>query len=119
MKLEKFDLEKALNGAKVITGGGLAVTQLTKFKTVDNWNLYGIMDNEVHCWNEQGTHKDSCSNVYDLCIGVEVQSVWVNLYTTIEGGIMLGHCYKIKEDAEYDGKSNSSYIKTIEITDEV
>jgi hypothetical protein len=34
MKLEKFDLEKAINGAKVVTRDGREVTQLTKFESV-------------------------------------------------------------------------------------
>jgi len=120
MKLEKFDLEKALNGAKVVTNQGKEVTQLHFFSNVKGpYVLYGCIENGVARWTEDGCFLDYNSKHYnDLFIETEIISIWVNLYSTIDGGIILGHSFKIKEDAEYDGKSNSFYIKTIEITDE-
>jgi hypothetical protein len=119
MKVEKFDLEKVIHGAKVITRDGREVSQLTKFETYDKFCLYGLVDEQVYCWSIKGEYSDNSSCSMDLFIQGEVQSIWVNLYTTRDGGIQLGHCYKIKEEAEYDGKGSSGYIKTIEITDEV
>jgi len=119
MKLEKFNLEKALNGAKVVTRDGCEVTQLTKFESNERNIIYGVIESNIFNWDIDGcvSYFDSKIKHLDIFIAVEPKSIWVNLYSTIDGGIILGHCYKIKEDAEYDGKSNSSYIKTIEITE--
>ena len=126
MKLEKFDLEKALNGARVFTCGGLEVTQLTKFETVDKFNLYGVINNEVNCWAEDGERKDAHSNVYDLCLAVETKSIWVNVYKNKNGDFWHGSpCFPTFESAQNYVTNQGSqimkacYIKTIEITDEV
>lgn len=118
MKLEKFDLEKAIHGRKVFTWGGLEVTQLTKFETVDKAKLYGVIDGEVHCWDEDGWHNNSHSNVYDLCLAVEPQRIWVNVLK-INGQIGLGAIGYTKEEAINNNYHTDKYIKTIEITDEV
>ena len=119
MNLEKFDLEKVIHGAKVVTRDGQEVTQLTKFDTYEKFCFYGVVNDEIQCWDIKGRYCEGATPNMDLFLLGEVQSIWVNLYTTRDGGIQLGHCYKIKEEAEYDGKGSSSYIKTIEITDEV
>jgi hypothetical protein len=119
MKLQKFDLERVIHGAKVVTRDGRDVLKLTNFG-LEDYPLVGVLDDGINSWTIDGYYQDKNEeSEKDLFLSVESKSIWVNVYTTIEGGIMLGHCYKIKEDAEYDGKSNSSYIKTIEITDEV
>ena len=120
MKLKKFDLEKVIHGAKVVTRDGREVLELTKFENIKDYPLVGVLDNEIQSWTIEGYYMDGFEELdADLFLLGEVQSIWVNLYTTRDGGIQLGHCYKIKEEAEYDGKGSSSYIKTIEITDEV
>jgi hypothetical protein len=85
MKLEKFDLEKALNGAKVVTRDGHEVTQLTKFESVnDDYPVIGVLDNNLQAWTTQGkfntNHGESDA---DLFLAVEPQRVWVNVFTTI------------------------------------
>jgi hypothetical protein len=119
MKLEKFDLEKVIHGAKVVTRDGREVLELTKFENLGELPLVGVVDGDLETWSIKGKYSRDIASNMDLFIVGEVQSIWVNLYTTRDGGIQLGHCYKIKEEAEYDGKGSSSYIKTIEITDEV
>jgi hypothetical protein len=71
MKLEKFDLEKALNGAKVVTRDGKEVKELTKFEGLSLYILVGLIDGEVHSWNEDGWHHNERSGVYDLFLAVE------------------------------------------------
>jgi hypothetical protein len=119
MKLEKFDLEKAIHGAKVYTFGGLEVTQLTKFETADKAKLYGVIDDEVHCWDEYGLHNDSYSVVYDLRIAVEPQRIWINIYRNKFGNLCNSLTCTSKEGAELEKEGRHGYVKTIEVTDEL
>jgi hypothetical protein len=56
MKTKPFNLEKALNGAKVVTRDGREVTQLTCFDTSDNYeySLYGVIGKDICCWARTG-----------------------------------------------------------------
>jgi hypothetical protein len=121
MKLEKFDLEKVIHGAKVFTRDGREVTQLTKFETYDKFCLYGVVDDEVECWTIDGQYTGNSSCSMDLFLESKVQSVWVNVYRKCwDGEIFIGNNrYKSHEDAIEDVRENDpDYIKTIEITDE-
>jgi hypothetical protein len=126
MKLEKFDLEKVLNGAKVVTRDGREVTQLTKFEDVGKYPLVGVLEGDVKTWTIKGYYLDGWKELNaDLFIEGKVQSVWVNIYKNKYNGEIFIGCdrYKSKEDAinnTYDKfHTTSEYIKTIEITDEV
>jgi hypothetical protein len=120
MKLEKFDLEKAINGAKVVTRDGHEVTQLTKFESVnDDYSVLGVLDNNLQAWTRQGkfnTNHGECDA--DLFIAVEPQRVWVNVLK-INGHIGLGAIGYTKEEAKMKNIHMDKYIKTIEITDEL
>jgi hypothetical protein len=122
MKLEKFDLEKALNGAKVVTSDGREVTQLTKFDTYEKFCLYGVVNDEIQCWDIKGRCYEGVNPNIDLCIVGKVQSIWVNIYRKDgDEGIFIGNRrYTSQEDAiEYIHQNDTDYIKTIEITDEL
>ena len=122
MKLEKFDLEKALNGAKVVTRDGREVSQFIKFDTYEKFSLYGVVNDEIQCWDIKGRYCEGATPNMDLYIEGEVQSVWVNVYRRSEdGGIFVGNNgHKSKEDAiKCIQENDPDYIKTIEITDEV
>jgi hypothetical protein len=124
MKLQKFDLEKALNGAKVVTRDGHEVTQLTKFESVnDDYPVIGVLDNNLQAWTTQGkfntNHGESDA---DLFLAVEPQRVWVNVFKGNIGNLYVGFTtYDSKEMAIRckDNLNPESYIKTIEITDEL
>jgi len=122
MKLEKFDLEKALNGAKVVTRDGREVTQLTTFEGVGKYPLIGVLEGNVKTWTIKGYHLVGDICYEDLFIKGKVESIWVNIYKNKNNGeIFIGYNrYKSKEDAiTYDTfPTTSEYIKTIEITDE-
>jgi hypothetical protein len=121
MKLQKFDLEKALNGAKVVTRDGHEVTQLTKFESVnDDYPVIGVLDNNLQAWTTQGkfntNHGESDA---DLFLAVEPQRVWVNVYHDNYGEI-YAQFFRDETLAISRGKvKGSNYIKTIEITDEL
>ena len=119
MKLEKFDLEKALNGAKVVTRDGLEVTQLTKFETYHKFRLYGVVDDELQCWTIDGQYSEAVviSNM-DLFLVGEARRAWVNIYGNGRDIITSGG-YRTREDATRNIREDYEYIKTIEITDEL
>jgi hypothetical protein len=120
MKLEKFDLEKAINGAKVVTFDGREVKELTKFEGLKNYPLVGILDNNLQTWTTQGKcnadHAGECA--VDLFLSVEPQRIWVNVLK-INGQIGLGAIGYTKEEAINNNYHTDKYIKTIEITDEL
>jgi hypothetical protein len=122
MKLEKFDLEKALNGAKVVTRDGREVKELTKFEGFKDYPLVGIVDSQLHTWTTQGLislHLGECGA--DLFLAVEPKRIWVNVYNR-NGKLWLGGCqYDSLTEAKLHAVDtpNMQYIKTIEITDEI
>jgi hypothetical protein len=119
MKTKPFNLEEALNGAKVVTRDGREVKELTKFESFEDYPLVGVLDNELKSWNEQGKHTNFCvgDSSLDLFLAVEPQRIWVCVYK-ISGQIGLGAICYSKEEAESKIISTANYIKTIEITDE-
>lgn len=119
MKLEKFDLEKALNGAKVVTREGREVTQFTKFEIDSKFPLHGVVGSKLYSWMIDGYFKENndCSSI-DLFLAVEPQRIWSNVYKHENGNIWLGGYYRSLLDAKKSIYSKE-YIKTIEITDEI
>lgn len=123
MRTKEFNLQEALNGAKVVTRDGREVTQLTKFETIEEHCLYGVVDEEIHSWLKNGTFYAHTKNKNDLFLAVEPRRIWVNVYEGSTGEIFtVNHSYSSLEMAIHDKKYHEGmfckYIKTIEITDE-
>jgi hypothetical protein len=119
MKLEKFDLEKALNGGKVVTRDGREVLEFTKFENIKDYPLVGVLDNQIYAWTIEGYYVDGCNELNaDLFIEGKVQSVWVNVYKSDKQNILVSGSYKKKETALNCILTSYHYIKTVEITDE-
>jgi len=121
MKLEKFDLEKVIHGAKVVTRDGREVLELTKFENLGELPLVGVVDGDLETWSIKGKYSRDIASNMDLCIVGKVQSIWVNIYKKSNNGeIYIGsQRYKSKQNAiNAVSKGNQEYIKTIEITDE-
>jgi hypothetical protein len=124
MKVEKFDLEKVIHGARVITRDGREVTQLTKFETYDKFCLYGLVDEQVYCWSIKGEYSDNSSCSMDLYIVGKVRRVWANVMKYANGDLFVGsECFPTLEAALNFARNSKgfkrNYVKTIEITDEV
>jgi hypothetical protein len=124
MKVEKFDLEKVIHGARVITRDGREVTQLTKFETYDKFCLYGLVDEQVYCWSIKGEYSDNSSCSMDLYIVGKVRRVWANVMKYANGDLFVSSkSFSTLEAAENFAKNSKgfkrNYVKTIEITDEV
>jgi len=52
--MKPFNLEEALNGAKVVTRNGKEVTQLTKFNADEDETLFGVVNKEIASWADDG-----------------------------------------------------------------
>ena len=119
MKLEAFNLEKARNGAKVVTSEGREITQLHFFTNVITpYPVYGCLQNRIARWTIDGFFLDSNSKHYnDLFIEIEIKSIWQNVYRDM-GDVYTSGVYKTKEDALNEIIEGWEYIKTIEITDQ-
>jgi hypothetical protein len=118
MKVEKFDLGKALNGAKVVTRNGIEVKQLHKFITIDKMKLYGVVEKEVNCWTKEGRYQCPDMPEFDLFLAVEPQSIWVNVYIFHDTIQTVGN-FNTLEAAKKSIDQKLNFIKTIEITDEL
>jgi hypothetical protein len=120
MKLEKFNLQKALNGAKIVTRDGREVTQLTKFEDAEDYPLGAVIEGKIQSWNIDGYYYIEEESDTDLFLAVEMQSAWVNIYRHSNRiDMLISGTYKTKEVAIKNISEGWEYIKTIEITDEI
>ncbi len=119
-KYEKFDLQKALDGAELVTRDGKEVTEWYYFKNSKRTQpIYAVVNGEIYSYKIEGNYYvtgDISAN--DLFIKPKVNKCWVNVYCNSCGGITISAPYSNKEDA-INGKHPVNYIKTIRITDEV
>jgi hypothetical protein len=100
MKTKPFNLEEALNGAKVVTRDGREVKELTKFEGLKDYPLVGIVDSQLHTWTTQGLislHLGECRA--DLFLAVETKRVYVNVYI-LHDTIKTGGNYDTLEAAK-------------------
>lgn len=117
--MKPFNLEEALNGAKVITRDGRFVTQLIKFNADEKETLYGVVGKEIASWKDDGRWGEKEHHI-DLFMFVEPVRIWVNIFKRYNGNDIYvgGNRYKSKEDAINSlDKNDPDYIKTIEIND--
>ena len=121
--MKPFNLEEALNGAKVITRDGRFVTQLIKFNADEKETLYGVVNNEIASWKDDGRFSfvpPYNDHILDLFMFVEPKRIWVNVFKNHHDNLYVGFTmYGSKEMAIRckDGRNPEHYIKTIEIND--
>ena len=125
MKTKPFNLEEALNGAKVVTRSGREVTQLHKFDVKKSHSLWGVLDDEVASWTIKGEFWDKENNdSKDLLLVVEPKRIYLNVYEHNNKIVVSQMSFSNRENAikdknNYEGSFTfCKYIKTIEITDE-
>ena len=79
--MNRFNLERALTGEKVITRDGREVTQLYVFTCDQEKSLYGVMDGVVEQWNCLGQyHAGHNSHDTNLFMAPKKLSGFVNVY---------------------------------------
>ena len=116
--MKKFNLQKALEGAKVVTRAGKDVTQLTIFNIGNTILLAAVIDNEICKFLENGT----CDFLYNGCqsnndLFMDAPEIWVNIYYSKEKGVWGSQFYESKEEAKENiiSESNYNYQTTISI----
>lgn len=124
MKTKPFNLEEALAGAKVVTRSGKAISQLTFFKDVINsYPLYAVIDENIEVFDIEGRYiSDNAEHDKDLFLEVAVNKIYVNVYEG-KNGLFVGHRSFTDKETAIINKNNvedfqTTYIKTIEITEE-
>ena len=125
MKTKPFNLEEALNGAKVVTRNGDEVTQLHKFNVKKFHCLCGVLDEDILSWTIDGAFWDKeNSHSRDLLLVVEPKRIYLNVYEHNNGIFVSQRSFSNRENAikdknNYEGSFPfCKYIKTIEIRDE-
>ena len=99
--MNKFDLEKALAGGKVVTRDGREVTQLHAFKGVDSGQecIYAFLDGDVQNYFDGGIYNEDLNeNPNDLFMAPKQLSGFVNVY--------LVRAHDTKEIADKEAGSN-------------
>jgi hypothetical protein len=116
--MKPFNLEEAINGAKVVTRDGRLVTQLTKFNADEKETLYGVVNKEIASWKDDGRFSfipPYNDHILDLFMHVEPVRKWVNVYNDADNNLWLGFLCSSKEEAINTIDPSGNYLKTIEI----
>lgn len=116
--MKPFNLERAIAGDPVQTKNGKPVSQLTVFKSVDKYNVIGVVDGEIDSWDEWGNSPLIIEpESYQLVMAPEKKTGWLNLYEW-EDGQRAGIVYNSEEEAIEETKifyKYKTFIKTIKI----
>lgn len=80
--MRPFNLEAAINGAKVVTRQGNEVEQIMFFDVKHGRKcVVGVLDGEIHDWHEDGHFfTDHEESVLDLFMASVSQVGWINIY---------------------------------------
>jgi hypothetical protein len=124
MNLEKFDLEKVIHGAKVVTRDGREVLELTKFENLGELPLVGVVDGDLETWTIKGRYSEGETSNMDLFLVGRVKRIWANVMKYANGDLFIGsECFSTLEAALNFARNSKgfkrNYVKTIQITDEV
>lgn len=93
--MKEFNLDLALNGARVVTRGGAEVTQLTALKVRDEVHLVGVVGGQmISNWLSDGAGSTRLS---DLFMAPVKQVGWINIYSY---GMVSWRLYPTKEEAD-------------------
>lgn len=113
----KFDLQKALKGAKVITRNGwdVVITGYQKSNIPSN-RVVGSVNGMVIGWHEDGVYQhDKRESIYDLFMFPEEEAMFVNVYSDGIGTWVDEEIYFSKTQAK--NKACIGYVKTCKIVD--
>lgn len=115
-----FNLERALAGDPVQTQNGKPVSQLTVFKSIDKYNVIGVVDGEIDSWDELGNSSLIIEpENYQLVMAPVKKTGWLNLYQWDDGqrGAIV-FVYDSEEQAIEETKifyKYKTFIKTIKV----
>lgn len=117
--MKEFDLQKALNGARVVTKEGKEVKNLTHLKelTEDEFKVVGVVVGELYRWTEDGISVFE-DDAFDLYLATERCEGWVNVGRDSKGDVVFGRTvYTTVTDAENSGRNSiNKYVCTTYIS---
>ena len=114
--MKPFELQKALEGEKVITREGKKVTQITLFDVNNQFLLAAVVEGELCKFLEDGKINSSGSeSPYDLFMA-ETGS-WINLfYNKTQDQVWLGvNRYETEEEAQSNLTDHKWYQTSIKL----
>lgn len=117
--LEKFNAETTPLGTQLITRDGMEVSEWYYFKTnINRYQVTAIVNGVSYRFMKDGKIDNGIEeHSLDLFIKPKVREIWVNVYRSTNGNVWVGDSFNTKQQA-IDNKADSTYIKTIRITDE-
>lgn len=117
--MKEFDIQRALNGSRVITKEGKEVKNLTHLKdlTEDEFKLVGVVAGELYRWTEDGVSVFE-DDAFDLYLETEKCEGWANVYRDFNGKVTFGRTvYGSITDAENSGRNSANkYVCTTYIS---
>ena len=90
-RLEEFNLDRALNGAKVVTRKGSDVQGLRVMEEIaDGFHVIGVVSGKLMQWTPEGCSADETNDFNDLYILHEECVGWVNVHRDMDGNLAYG-----------------------------
>ena len=131
-RYRKFNLEQALNGAKLETREGLKVKSIHLIENTNSRNPLVVVledgngpgeDSIINCTINGRYWNDNCDSSLDLFIIIEPKVYYANVYKDFfTGGVTVGgKLYDTFEEAYKNAVEGGfmKYLKTISFTDEL
>jgi hypothetical protein len=114
--MKTFDLQKALEGEKVVTRGGKKVTQVTMFDVNNYFLLAAVIEGELFKFLENGKVNSSGVESQNDLFMAETGS-WINLfYNKTENLVWLGvNRYQTEEEAQENLTDHKWYQTSIKL----
>ena len=117
-KCKPFDLERALAGNKVVTAGGLEITEIQYFKTLSSgYPVFAVVGGAIQRFSISGDwyyHDSEGKSHLLMAPRTKRFEAWTNVYSWGISGQNYGSESKAKDNA-----GNEGYIKTIKIETEI
>jgi hypothetical protein len=116
-----FNLEQAIAGKTLITRDGRSVPQFFHItaRLNDPTPIIAIIEGNTHKLNINGRASDFFDSNEDLFMAPEKKSIWVNIYY-LKDSLSIGHYRDTTyENAVENITNRETYIKTIEITNDL
>lgn len=114
--LKQFNLQEALNGAKVVTRNGLDGIKIYQHdpNNAPYSKIVGSYQGIAMGWSEDGTFRnDGEESIYDLFIEIPDTEIYINLYGDEHGTWVDEHTYSSESEAKESAQDK--YIATYKL----
>lgn len=109
--MNKFNLERALSGEKVITRDGIEVDQFIRFDCEDGDCLRGVVNGSIESFYPCGSyHSGDEVDVYDLFMAPKKLSGFVNVYSREEGNVFTS-LHDSKDSSDDSKKALNGFVR--------